>query len=94
MTTISVLPRGCAVAEAAWAVARGPLTSLWLPYASQLLIHGRLSGASDVYSFGIIMFEMLTWQPPFGADEQVNVDNSVTAVCLQLSDVYSNIFST
>eukprot|EP00878_Enallax_costatus_P003652 GHUV01003866.1.p1 GENE.GHUV01003866.1~~GHUV01003866.1.p1 ORF type:complete len:1163 (+),score=390.16 GHUV01003866.1:185-3673(+) len=33
--------------------------------APELMTESRLSTASDVYSFGIIMYEMLTWQLPF-----------------------------
>jgi serine/threonine protein kinase len=35
------------------------------------MTQARLSSASDVYSFGIIMYEMLTWQMPYGLDDQV-----------------------
>jgi serine/threonine protein kinase len=38
----------------------------------------RLSPASDVYSFGIVMSEMLTWQIPFAelSKEQVGAGSS------------------
>jgi serine/threonine protein kinase len=29
--------------------------------------------AADVYSFGCIMLEMLTWQPPYGPKDMMRV---------------------
>jgi serine/threonine protein kinase len=42
----------------------------------------RLSPASDVYSFGIVMSEMLTWQIPFAEllKEQVGAGSSTCEV--------------
>jgi serine/threonine protein kinase len=36
---------------------------------------GAVGAASDVYSFGIVMYEVLTWRKPFGglADEEVGL---------------------
>jgi hypothetical protein len=41
----------------------------------QLMTQNRLSTASDVYSYAIIMYEMLTWQMPFHdlSKEQVGI---------------------
>jgi serine/threonine protein kinase len=46
----------------------------------------RLSPASDVYSFGIVMSEMLTWQIPFAEllKEQVRAGSSHCEVCAVL----------
>lgn len=57
--------------------------------ALQLMTQNRLSTASDVYSFAIIMYEMLTWQMPFhdlskeqvgggGHEQQAKHNNEVT----------------
>lgn len=48
-------------------------------FALQLLTENRLSTASDVYSFGIIMYEMLTWLLPFSDQKKEQVGESRTA---------------
>eukprot|EP00879_Flechtneria_rotunda_P011134 GHRR01011632.1.p1 GENE.GHRR01011632.1~~GHRR01011632.1.p1 ORF type:complete len:1046 (+),score=387.29 GHRR01011632.1:425-3139(+) len=45
--------------------------------APELLNYNRLSSAADVYSFGIIMYEMLTWKIPF---EELSVQQVVLLV--------------
>lgn len=47
------------------------------------MTQNRLSTASDVYSFGIIMLEMLTWQMPFYdlSKEQVRSLSSAAQYC-------------
>jgi serine/threonine protein kinase len=39
--------------------------SLFVPFCFQVFSEGKMTKASDVYSFGIVMYEMLTWLIPF-----------------------------
>jgi len=42
----------------------GPNNPIWL--APEIMRGGKFTAASDVYAFGLIMYELLTWQLPWG----------------------------
>jgi serine/threonine protein kinase len=44
-----------------------PTTTLSCVQAPECLDGGKALPASDVYSYGLILFELLTWQLPWGS---------------------------
>ena len=39
------------------------------PFRSQVITASRFSKAADVYSYGMVAWELLTWQQPFDSGE-------------------------
>ena len=44
----------------------------------QVVIHQRHSKAADVYSFGIVLWELMTWQVPWNEYNEFQVVSSQT----------------
>jgi serine/threonine protein kinase len=44
----------------------GAMNPIWL--APEVLLGGRATAASDVYSFGLVLYELLTWQLPWDSE--------------------------
>jgi len=60
--------------------------------APEVLNHDKVSLASDVFSFAIVMWEMLTWQPPFIHLPQREMEREFKRENLQLIRVIGNVF--
>lgn len=45
----------------------------------QVVTHARYSKAADVYSFGIVLWELMTWQVPWDEHNQFQVRLSLWA---------------
>jgi hypothetical protein len=51
-------------------------------YYLQLMRYKRLSPAADVYSFGMVMHHVLTWQQPWRSYTKKEVRHKPTSTCL------------
>ena len=55
----------------------GPTNPRWL--APEVLLNASYSESSDIYAFGMLMFELLTWKPPYGRTGTAAIYNLVAA---------------